>query len=167
MEIMEISLKNKKSCVNVGELLDVLKDKRFDGESPIVVHSPDGTPRELVAVLKCGSEGCNSPHLIAAPLGAKEIKMKFSGKEEFLIRKNPDVVNGEFDVIENDELVAVLEKFGKDERVAIRVDVDNPQNDETYYSELLSVLKCSPECPAIHLHGEYFEGKGYFQEGEC
>lgn len=162
-------LKNKASCLKVGELLEVLKDKRFDGESPIIIHSTaGGISSELIAVVRCGEKSCTSPHLIAVPIGAKEIKMKFSGKEKYLIKRTPDIVSGEFDVIENDELVAALEGFDAEEKVAIRVDIDNPENNEMYYSDLLSVSKCSPECPAIHLSPGYAEGvkAEYHQEGD-
>jgi len=144
--IIIISKSNKiGSYVNVGELLEALNNEAFNTEfkdqAPVFIHqaSPEGKPEPLTAVYSCGS--CDKLHLEAG----------YDDTSHFVLN-NKSVIYQDYrnqiptKYVSRAELIELLEKM-KDKKspVGINTTLDEGIN------PLTEVLKCSPECEAVHL----------------
>lgn len=136
--------------VSAGELLKALKDKVFKNspdEAPVFIHQTSGIEdyevdsQPLTAVLFCGS--CDKLHLQSGWYDtANEVLTKnaviyqdYRDREDrYIIRK---------------ELIEILTTIPKDTKIIIATTGDES------LTILTTVLKCSDECPSVHLLGGY------------
>jgi hypothetical protein len=131
--------------INVGELLEALKNEAFNNEfkdkAPVFLHeaSSEGKPEPLTAVYVCGS--CDKLHLDA---GYDDTAHHVLGKKSIIYQDYRNQEQQKF--ISRAELIDILERIQEKKKpVGICTTFDNGAN------PLTEVLKCSPECEAVHL----------------
>lgn len=138
--------------VKVGELLKALKDKAFKespDEAPIFIHQTSGDENEedmqpLTAVLFCGEKTCQNLHLQA---GWYDTANEVLSKNAVIFQ---DYRDREDKYVIRKELIEILNSIqDKDTKVIICTTGD------IGLTVLTTVLKCSEECPSVHLLGGY------------
>lgn len=134
--------------INAGELLQALSDKVFknaDFDAPILIHEAsnkeDAVCEPLTAVFKCGS--CDRLHLEAGWLDTSNIVL--DAKSVIF----QDYRDKEPKFIQRNELIEILSTIDKKAKVAISTQRDRK------ISPLTAVMKCSDECPSVHLTTGY------------
>ena len=131
--------------INVGELLEALKNEAFNNEfkeqAPVFIHeaSPEGKPEPLTAVYTCGN--CDKLHLEA---GYDDTAHYVLNNKSVIYQDYRNQQQPKF--ISRSELMDILERIeDKKSPVGICTTFDDGAN------PLTEVLKCSPECEAVHL----------------
>ena len=138
--------------VKVGELLKALKDKAFKDspdEAAIFIHQTSGDENEedmqpLTAVLFCGEKNCQNLHLQS---GWYDTANEVLSKNAIIFQ---DYRDREDKYVIRKELIEILNSIeNKDTKVIICTTGDEG------LTVLTTVLKCSDDCPSVHLLGGY------------
>jgi len=135
--------------VNVGELIKVLKNKAFKNspdDAPVLIHQGDGRGDDmqpLTAVFKCGSFNCDKLHLQS---GWYDVANETLGKKAIVYQ---DYRNEEDGYVKRKELIDILSTINPLDKVLIMTE------GEQALHLLTTVLKCSEECPSVHLLSGY------------
>ena len=138
--------------VRVGELLKALKHKAFKDspdEAPIFIHQTTGDENEedmqaLTAVFFCGEKSCQNLHLQA---GWYDTANEVLSKNAVIFQ---DYRDREDRYVIRKELIEILNSIeNKDTKVIICTTGDES------LTVLTTVLKCSADCPSVHLLGGY------------
>ncbi len=135
--------------VNAGELLKALKNKAFKhspDEAPIFIHQTTGENNDneqqpLTAVFYCGS--CDKLHLQSG---------WYDTATEVLTKKaiiHQDYRDREDRYVIRKELIEILNFVNPEDKIAICTTGDLSM------TVLTTVLKCSDDCPSVHLLGGY------------
>ncbi len=135
--------------VKVGELLKALKDKAFKDspdDAPIFIHQTSGEQGEddiqaLTAVLKCGS--CDKLHLQS---GWYDVANEVITKDAIIYH---DYRDREDKYVIRKELIETLNSLDANEKIIISTTEDDGM------TVLTTVLRCSEDCPSVHLLGGY------------
>ncbi len=135
--------------VKVGELLKALKSKAFKDspdDAPIYIHQTTGENNDneqqpLTAVFYCGS--CDKLHLQSG---------WYDTATEVLTKKaiiHQDYRDREDQYVIRKELIEILNFVNPEDKIAICTTGDLSM------TVLTTVLKCSEDCPSVHLLGGY------------
>ena len=164
---MSIPIKTKTKVFgetfNVGELIEALNDEVFNvDDAPVAIHTQDFYGN-VVAVYK--RKDIKGVFILAnnrKPESEDEENddndnygddMFFYSRDEVsdAVSKIAETVYGMQYVIEKKDLLTILNKLDKTQRVMIET-----MDDDSCFT-LTGVYKCSEECPTIHLDSSYEE----------
>lgn len=148
---MSITLVDKSKIaglsVTVGELLNALNNKVFKNspdDAPVLIHQSSGQGEDaqpLTTVFKCGS--CDKLHLES---GWYDTAMTVLSKKAIVYQ---DYRDREDLYIERKELISILSDINPEDKIVIMTTGDE------HLTNLTLVLKCSIECPSVHLLAGY------------
>ena len=132
---------------NVGELLKALKNKVFNNspdEAPIMVHQSTGDGEEaqpVTCVFKCGS--CDKLHIESGWYDTANLVLT---KDAVIYQ---DYRDREDKYIQRSELIKILGRIDAHDKIYICTTQD------LSLAPLTIVMKCSDECPSVHLLSGY------------